>query len=114
MFWYKHLYLDRKCMRHTNRLKYKIEHGAAHKGVYLIHLPDRAGAVLELIPSILLRQSRYPREQLCIIGMAGDRAGALELIRKIVDEVYRAQHNFDIASYLQIDRKNTSDEGTGL
>jgi len=109
MFWYKHLYLDRKCMRHTNRLKYKIEHGAAHKGIYLIHLPNHAGAVLELIPSILLQQSRYPREQLCIIGMAGDRASALEL-----DEVYREQHNFDIASYLQIDRKNTSDEVTGL
>ena len=100
MFWYKHLYLDRKCMRHTNRLKY--------------HLPNHAGAVLELIPSILLQQSRYPREQLCIIGMAGDRASALELIRQIVDEVYREQHNFDIAFYLQIDRKNTSDEVTGL
>lgn len=114
MFWYKHLYLDRKCMHHTNRLKYKIEHGMAHKGVYLIHLPDHAGAVLELIPSILLRQSRYPREQLCVIGMAADRAGALELIRQIVDEVYSAQHDFDVASYLQIDRKNTSNEVTGV
>ena len=113
MFWYTHLYLDRKCMRHNHRLKYKIEHGAAHKGVDLMHLPDRAGAVLELIPSILLRQSRYPREQLCIIGMAGDRAGALELIRQIVDEVYREQHNFGMACYLQFDRKNMSDEGTG-
>ena len=114
MFWYKHLYLDRKCMRHTNRLKYKIEHGAAHKGVYLIHLPDRAGAVLELIPSILLRQSRYPREQLCIIGMAGDRAGALELIRKIVDEGYRGQHNFDIAFSLPDGRQKKSAEGNRL
>ena len=102
MYWYRHLYMDKKCMHHVNRLKYKIEHGEVHKGVYLIHLPDRDGAVLELIPSILLQQSRYPREMLRIIGMGSTRGQALELIRQIVDEVYQSQGNFDIAGYLSV------------
>ena len=69
-----------------------------HKGVYLIHLPQRKGALLEVIPSILLQQSRYPRETLCIVGMGSSRGAALELTRKIIDEVYRKQGDFD--SYL--------------
>ena len=84
MYWYRHLYFDKKCIHHVN-------------------LPRREGALLELIPSILLQQSRYPRESLCIIGMGSSRGQALELMRQIIDTVYREQGNFDIASYLQIE-----------
>lgn len=110
MYWYRHLYFDKKCIHHINRLKYKIEHGEAHKGVYLINLPRREGALLELIPSILLQQSRYPRESLCIIGMGSSRGQALELMRQIIDAVYREQGNFDIASYLQIEQESIPEE----
>ena len=99
MYWYRNLYFDKKYIHHINRLKYKID------GVYLINLPKREGALLELIPSILLQQSRYPRESLCIIGMGKSRGQALELMRQIIDTVYHEQGNFDIASYLQIEQK---------
>ena len=105
MYWYRDLYFDKKYIHHINRLKYKIEHGKAHKGVHLINLPKREGALLELIPSILLQQSRYPRESLCIIGMGKSRGQALELMRQIIDPMYHEQGNFDIASYLQIEQK---------
>ena len=38
MYWYNYLYADKK-VHHISRLKYKIEKGMPHKGVYLIHLP---------------------------------------------------------------------------
>lgn len=110
MYWYRDLYFDKKYIHHINRLKYKIEHGEAHKGVYLINLPRREGALLELIPSILLQQSRYPRESLCIIGMGNSRRQALELMRQIIDMVYHEQGNFDIASYLQIEQEPITGE----
>ena len=110
MYWYKNLYFDKKYIHHVNRLKYKIEHGEQHKSVYLINLPQYEGAILELIPSILLRQSRYPGECLCIIGMGKSRGQALELMRQIIDTVYHEQGNFDIASYLQIEQKTIPGE----
>lgn len=110
MYWYKYLYADKK-VHHINRLKYKIENGMPHKGVYLIHLPQREGALLEVIPSILLQQSRYPRKTLCIVGMGSSRGAALELTRQIIDEVYRKQGDFDLASYLQIDREPMPESG---
>ena len=39
MYWYNYLYADKK-VHHISRLKYKIEKGMPHKGVYLIHLPE--------------------------------------------------------------------------
>lgn len=110
MYWYKNLYFDKKYIHHVNRLKYKIEHGEQHKSVYLINLPQYEGAVLELIPSILLRQSRYPRECLCVIGMGKSKAQAVELMRQIIDTVYREQGNFDIMSYLQIEKEAVSEK----
>lgn len=110
MYWYNYLYADKK-VHHINRLKYKIEKGMPHKGVYLIHLPQREGALLEVIPSVLLQQSRYPRESLCVVGMGSSRGAALELTRQIIEEVYREQENFDIASYLQIDREPVPESG---
>ena len=86
MYWYNYLYADKK-VHHISRLKYKIEKGMPHKGVYLIHLPECGSTLLEVIPSVLLQQSHYPKESLCIVGIGSSRGAALELIRKIIDEV---------------------------
>ena len=50
MYWYNYLYADKK-VHHISRLKYKIEKGMPHKGVYLIHLPECGSTLLEVIPS---------------------------------------------------------------
>ena len=110
MYWYNYLYVDKK-VHHISRLKYKIEKGMPHKGVYLIHLPECGSTLLEVIPSVLLQQSHYPKESLCIVGIGSSRGAALELIRKIIDEVYREQGNFDIPSYLQIGRGSMPESG---
>ena len=89
MYWYNYLYADKK-VHHISRLKYKIEKG---------------------MPSVLLQQSHYPKESLCIVGIGSSRGAALELIRKIIDEVYREQGNFDIPSYLQIGRGSMPESG---
>lgn len=44
-------------------------------------------------------------------GNRSSRGAALELIRKIIDEVYREQGNFDIPSYLQIGRGSMPESG---
>ena len=110
MYWYNYLYADKK-VHHISRLKYKIEKGMPHKGVYLIHLPECGSTLLEVIPSVLLQQRHYPKESLCIVGIGSSRGAALELIRKIIDEVYREQGNFDSPSYLQIGRGSMPESG---
>ena len=59
MYWYNYLYADKK-VHHISRLKYKIEKGMPHKGVYLIHLPECGSTLLEVVPSMpgIIRSSR--------------------------------------------------------
>jgi hypothetical protein len=84
MYWYDHLYLGKKCLFRANRIKYKIENRMSHASVYLIVLPQSSHSVLEVIPSVQLLQDAYPKEQL-----------------RIIDEVYRARGDFDVASYME-------------
>lgn len=100
MFWYDELYLGKKCLHRANRLKYKITNRIPHQQVYLIVLPQSNHTVLEMIPSSLLLQESYPAEDMRVIGMGASRAEAMELIRQIIDEVYRLQGNFDVSAYM--------------
>lgn len=100
MFWYDNLYLGKKCLRQAGRLKYKIANRIPHRAVYLIVLPQSEHSVLEMIPSTALLQEAYPRENLRVIGMGASRGEALELIRQIIDEVYRQQGDFDVAAFM--------------
>ena len=77
MYWYNYLYADKK-VHHISRLKYKIEKGMPHKGVYLIHLPECGSTLLEVIPSVLLQQSHYPKESLCIVGIGSSRGSLMK------------------------------------
>jgi hypothetical protein len=101
MYWYDHLYLGKKCLFRANRLKYKIENRMSHTSVYLIALGQSSHSVLEVIPSVQLLQDAYPKDQLRIIGMGADHAEAQELLCRIIDEVYQAQGNFDVAAYME-------------
>lgn len=65
MYWYNYLYADKK-VHHISRLKYKIEKGMPHKGVYLIHLPECGSTLLEVIPSVLLRRVTILRSR-CVL-----------------------------------------------
>lgn len=105
MFWYDNLYLGKHCILRVNRLKYKITHRIPHPTVYLIALPRSENSVLEMIPSQMLMQKLYPKDDLRIIGMGADRGEAMELMRQIIDEVYREQGNFDVAAFMDEGRR---------
>lgn len=100
MFWYDNLYLGKKCLRQAGRLKYKIANRIPHRSVYLIVLPQSDHSVLEIIPSAMLLQEAYPRDNLRVIGIGANRREALELIRQIIDEVYRQQGDFDVEAFV--------------
>lgn len=102
MIWYDHLFLGRQCRQRANRLKYKIANRLMHPGVYLLVLPQTKGAVLEIIPSVLLLQENYPTDQLVIVGMAATKTEALGLVEEIVGKMYAQQGDFDLAAYCQI------------
>ena len=101
MFWYDNKYKGKSCLYKVNRIKYKISNRIDHPTVYLITLAQNGHGVLEMIPSTLLLQRAYPSEDLRIVGMGGSRRESLELMRQIIEEVYRQQHDFDVAAFME-------------
>ena len=53
----------------------------------------------------MLMQKVYPKDDLRIIGMGADRGEAMELMRQIIDEVYREQGHFDVAAFMDEGRR---------
>lgn len=100
MVWHDNMYLGKNCIRKANRLKYKISNRIPHPTTYLVTLPASPHAVLEMIPSTVLMQERYPRENLTVVGMGASRGEGMELISRIIQDVYAKQHDFDVTGYL--------------
>lgn len=101
MYWHDTLYLGKSCIRRLNRLKYKITNRELHPTMYLIALPANPRAVLELIPSTMLMQKAYPRDGLYIIGMGSSRSEGIDLMQRIIEDVYRERQDFNVAEYLK-------------
>lgn len=100
MVWYENLYIGKKCAYKINRLKFKIVHRQIHPTVYLIVLPQQEHTLLEIVPSTLLMQRAYPSDDMRVIAIASDRQEALQMTAEILELVYKEQHDFDVASYL--------------
>ena len=67
--------------------------------VYLLALNSDSSSVLEIIPSSCFLQKNYPTDGLRIIGICGNRREAKEMCRSLIEEVWREQGDFDLASY---------------
>ena len=83
------------------KVQSKINAGKPVPGIYLLTLSDNPGNIMEIIPAVMLVQK--PAYDLCpvIIGMAKGKEEALELVQKIVEEVYRETGSFEIREYMK-------------
>lgn len=80
----------------------KMKRNRSLSGVYCITLPVFADGILEIYEYEELRQPLYETLEypVVVIGLAGKREDADELVRLIVDEVYQNTGKFQVGSYL--------------
>lgn len=100
--WYKSLYLGESIKDKSRQLKFYITYGKKKKGAYCIALACNGSDLLEIYRSEELSKKIYKEQELMVIGLAGGREEAFEVVRTIVDEVYHATGGFDIPGYLGI------------
>ena len=108
MKWYKDLYVGESIADKVDRIKWKINHNAGTIRIHVITLASNPKNMLDIIPARELLQKGYPKKDLYVIGLAHGMNEAHEVVKQIIDEVYRATEGFDIISYLQAkkDSKN--------
>ena len=102
MKWYGDLYVGDSIEGKANRIKWKINHRAGTVSVYVIAFASNRQNLLDIIPAWELMQKSYPgKKQMQIIGLAKGYVEALELVRRIIEEVYQNTGDVDVRSYLQ-------------
>ena len=106
MLWSDRIFLGRGVRRNYRRIKWKIMHNIAQQGVFLLVLPtDRAGNP-EIIPSPFLLQKNYPKEELCVIGLAESRPASFALLEQITAQMYEKTKTIDYYSFFELERPN--------
>ena len=86
-------------VKKADKIRRKLNHGKIVPGVYLITFSENPRNLVEIIPALTMIQQSAA--DICpeIIGLAGDKDEALEMVTAIIQEVYDATGDFRIEEY---------------
>ncbi len=105
MKWYKKLYLGDNAKEAKYKIFGKIRQNRFTFNTYLIILSSNAHNLLEIISANELKQSFYKdktvQNHIYVVGLAVGYDEALEVVERIIKEVYQATGGFDLQSYLE-------------
>ncbi len=110
MVWYKNLYTSESISDSDARqIRRKMKLRGFVPDIYVITLPSNTQNLLDIIPTWNFRLKGYPKREIRIIGLAWGYDEAVDLVRRIVQEVYDATGGVDIVDYLR--KRNGGREG---
>lgn len=97
---YHDLYVSECWLKKKAKIISKLKKNRLQPQVYVITLAQGKQNSLEFFSSILLQQKVFRNSDLLVIGLADGYDGALELVEKIVSDIYSATKNADIRNYI--------------
>jgi hypothetical protein len=104
MKWYRKLYIGETARKKRYQIVWKVKHRAGMLGVYLITLSSNEENLLDIFDSSILLQPYYKKEDIFIVGIACGYDEAIEIVTRIIDELYRETGDFKIRQYLTNER----------
>ena len=102
--------MDEKVAPRKKEIQKKMENDKWQLEKYLIVLTNHPQNHLEIFQSALLIQKAIQREILFVGGIASGYEEALELVEKIVQEVYDETNETDIRKYI-LEKQQEYEEG---
>lgn len=100
MKWYKELYVGDIAREKKHTMIGKIRFRRFQKDAYLITLPSNGNNLLDIYPSYVLLQKVYRSKELFVVGLACGYDEALEVTRRVVDDVYQNTGGFDVKGFV--------------
>ena len=102
MKWHKKLYCGTSITQ-PGWIKFQISYGKKSKGYYCIALSNQRENLLDIYESQFLRTTHLDTHDLHIIGIAGSKTEAYDVVRDIIEDVYIHTKSYDIKSFLAIE-----------
>ena len=101
MHWAKHLYLSEKTAAKKDKIIRKARRGAGMVGIYFITLASNEENLFDIFHAAYLKQPAFARQNLYVVGIASGYEEALELVRRMVEDIYRATGGFRVREYFR-------------
>ena len=99
--WYDNLYCGEKAAKGKLRLIHRLQKGKAEPNVYILTLPEnREQNILDIYSAITFKQNHFDKKVKYVVGIAKGRDEALDVVTRLVDDMYKSGNNFNIRDYL--------------
>ena len=87
VFWYTDLYMDEEVKKNPKRCKRRILSKKLYKkSYYIITLPSNNDNLFDIIATREIIFKRYENIDMYVLGIAGNRESAIEILQKIILE----------------------------
>ena len=100
MRWWKHLYMGDRALKNRAKVLMGIREGKTTPDIYVITLPESGNHILDIRPVLLLTEKEREDDGFLILGVAKGYGEAGEVVRSMVDDMYRATGAFDWNAYM--------------
>ncbi len=96
-----YLYLSEKTAAKKDKIIRKARRGAGMVGIYFITLASNEENLFDIFHAAYLKQPAFARQNLYVVGIASGYEEALELVRRMVEDIYRATGGFRVREYFR-------------
>ena len=101
---YKRLYTNDLSPKKVKGYRNKLKQGKPALSLYLITLPLNGEGLFEIYPYTLLLQKHFKQDEssLYVLGFADAYEEALEVVRRLVTDMYEQTGEFDVVKFVQM------------
>ena len=100
MRWWKHLYMGDRALKNRAKVLMGIREGRTIPDTYVITLPESGNHILDIRPVLLLKKEEREEDKFLVLGVASGYGEAAEVVRTMVDDMFRATGAFDWNAYM--------------
>ena len=100
MRWWNHLYMGDRALKNRAKVLMAIREGKTTPDIYVITLPESGNHILDIRPVMLLTEEERKAEDFLVLGVAQGYGEACEVVRTMVDDMYRHTDGFNWKSYM--------------
>lgn len=99
MQWAENLYLTDKTEKKKDKIIRKANRGMGMVSIYLITLASNPENLFDIFHAAHLKQPAFYKQDLFVVGIASDYEEALELVQRMVEDIYRKTGGFAVREY---------------
>lgn len=100
MRWFKDLYVGYNILTEQNRIVEEIKRGEFQIAIYVLTLPENDYDVLEIYPSNVLIQKKYKDSDMVVVGIAGGKEEALDMMQLVIMDCYEDTGDVNVKKYI--------------